>query len=88
MWPLTGLRSTRPCRETGSDLDDVVGQHAESDPPLDTFGAAVTTAAQAVASLQNADATLASRAPPLSFLEPAALLQLHSLLASGVPVRH
>src|SRR5262245_1796043 len=74
------------CRLLGhhfSNIDQVVGDHAEPDKAPHTVGTLVATAPDAVAALKNADATFAAGPPFLGFLEPPLFLALFTLPALG-----
>src|SRR4029077_7755639 len=69
--------------EVRADVDQVVGDHSESDPTLDAGRTLVAATVQSVAPLENADASLTSGAPLLCCLEPAGLLPFLALFALG-----
>src|SRR5271165_4359243 len=54
-----------------TDVDDVVGDDAETHPAVHSDGALVPAAVEAVSSFDDADASLASGAPFLAVAEPA-----------------
>jgi hypothetical protein len=58
-------------RQGVSDVDQVVGEHAEADPALHPFGTPVTTTVQAMATFDDADPSLTPGSPRLRFLKPA-----------------
>jgi hypothetical protein len=57
-------------------MDEVVCDHAESDPAPDAVGSLVAGSLQAVAPFQHTDAALTAGAPFLQLLEPALFLPL------------
>jgi hypothetical protein len=57
-------------------LISVFRHHSESHPALHPFDSAIAASRQAVPTLQHADAALATCAPALRFLEPAAVFLL------------
>src|SRR6266550_6120006 len=68
--------------------DEVVADRPKADPNSHAAVAFVPAAVQPVAALEHANPTFASGSPLLSFLEPACLLQLPSLLAFGRAIGH
>ena len=63
------------CTSTGvSDGDQVIRDHAQSDPALHAFATLVATASDAVFSLEHTDPTLATHPPPLRPAKPALVL--------------
>ena len=79
---LAGYYSAFRC-EVKTDIDHVIRDHAQTHPALHALSALVAGPVQAMASLQNADASFASGAPRLTFFEPALLLFLFPLRAFG-----
>src|SRR4051794_34362983 len=71
-----------------SYVDQVVGDHAESDPALYAFGTSVAASAQSMAALDDADTSFAAGSPRLRLPEPAALFELFPLRTMRVSVRH
>ena len=69
-----------------ADVDQVVGDHPQADPPLYSLESTIAASIKTVASLQHADASLASRPPSLPGSEPALLLPSPALLASRTAV--
>ena len=57
-----------------ADVDQVVGNHPEADPALDTGIPLVPAAIESMPSFDHADATLAAGPPFLAVAEPALLL--------------
>jgi hypothetical protein len=74
--------------ETAADLNEVVGHNSKTDPPLHTFEPFIAAAIQSVASLQHANAALASGPPALPGPEPTRSLQFSPLAAFAAPTRH
>jgi hypothetical protein len=74
-----GSRAHRP-----SDVDEIVGDHAEADPAPHSVVALVSTAIEAVSPLDHADTSSASGAPLLAVSKPAFLLLPFAL---GTPAR-
>src|ERR1700687_860659 len=66
-----------------TDVEDVVGDHAEPDPTLHTGIAPVAAAVEPVAPLGDADTSLASGPPLLAVAEPALPLLSFALGALG-----
>ena len=66
--------SVFPFGENSTYMGEVVGDHAETDPPFHSGVALVETAPKTVPSLKDADATLTSGPPLLSLFEPALCL--------------
>jgi hypothetical protein len=56
-----------------ADVDEIVGDHAESDPTLHSIVALISTAIEAIAPLDHADASFASGAPFLAVAEASVL---------------
>lgn len=67
-------------------VDEVIGDHAQSNPSPHATLTAIATPAQSVPSLENADPAFASGAPALTFLERPCFLMGPPLLAPRVPV--
>lgn len=55
-------------------VDEVIGEHAQSDPSLHSALAPVDAAPKTMPPLEDTDAALAARPSSLSFFEPAFLL--------------
>jgi len=66
-----------------ADVDQVVGNHPEADPALDSGIPLVAAATQSMPSFDNADATLAAGPPFLAVAEPTLLLLAFALRALG-----
>src|SRR5450631_1321825 len=66
-----------------ADVNDVVGDYAESNPALDAVPPFVAGTLQPMPAFENADTSLTSSAPFLRFLEPALLLPLLTRRALG-----
>src|SRR5215471_19821772 len=66
---------------SSGDRYEIVGDHAESDPTLHSIVALISTAIEAIAPLDHADASFASGAPFLAVAEPTLLC---SRLRSGL----
>src|SRR5580692_6384660 len=73
-------------RETGTDLDQIVGDNPEPYPTLHPFEATVATTIQSVATFQHTDASFTSRPPFLSGAEPPPPLQLPPFFAMRAAV--
>src|SRR5437879_473192 len=73
-------------REAPADLDQVIGDHAESDPAFHAVESSVAATTQSMAALEHADAPLASGPPSLARAEPTLLLPSPPLLAARAPV--
>jgi len=69
--------------QVGTDMNDVVGDHPESDPAPDAVWSFVGRSAQPMPSFENTDAALTAGTPFLKLLEPALLLPLLARLALG-----
>ena len=63
-----------PLVECAADVDEIVGDDAEPDPPFHSGLALVAATVKAVSAFGDADAALASGAPFLAVAEPALLL--------------
>ena len=66
-----------------ADVDQVVGNHPEADPALDSGIPLVPAATQSMPSFDHADATLAAGPPFLAVAEPTLLLFAFALRALG-----
>jgi len=66
-----------------SDVDHIICDNSEADPPLHTLSALVSRPIQSMPPFEHADAAFATGAPLLGFLEPALLLFLLPFLAFG-----
>jgi hypothetical protein len=62
-----------------TDVDDVVGDDAETHPAVHSDGALVSAAVEAVSPFDDADASLASGAPFLAVTKPALSLLMLAL---------
>src|ERR1700756_1379927 len=71
-----------------ADVDEIIGDHAESDPTLHSIFAFVATAVEPMSPLRHADAALTSGTPFLAVAEPALLLFASALCAFGGAVGH
>jgi hypothetical protein len=71
-----------------SDVDEVVGDHAESDPPPHPLESVIAAARQSMASFEDTDPSLTSSPPLLPLLEPTLLLPPASLGAARIPIRN
>src|SRR5258708_16437507 len=67
-----------------ADMDDVVGDDAESDPAPDAVRPFVERSAQPMPTFENTDAAFTPGAPFLKLLEPTLLLPLLACGALGV----
>src|SRR2546421_4662569 len=70
--------SPRACLfgEVGTDMYDIVGDHAEPDPPLDAVRPFIERSTQPMPAFENTDAAFTTGAPLLKFLKPTLLLPL------------
>src|SRR5207247_3670952 len=68
--------STPPACQNSSHVDECVGDHPESDPPVHPFLTPIPAAVQPVPPLEHADPALTARPPFLPLAEPAFLLVL------------
>src|ERR1700704_6951976 len=66
-----------------TDVDDIVGDNAEPDPPVHSDESLVAATGEAVPSLDHADASLAPGAPLLAVTEPALFLLALAFKAFG-----
>jgi len=73
--------------QVGTDMNDVVGDHAESDPATDSIRSFIERSSQPVPAFENADASLTASAPFLKLFEPRLLLPLLAGRALGVVAR-
>src|SRR3989449_8796190 len=73
-------------REAPADLDQVIGDHAESDPAFHAVESSVAATTQTMAALEHADAPLASGPPSLAGAEQTLLLSSPALLVARAPV--
>ena len=73
--------------QVGTDMNEVVGDHAQADPSLYSAISPVDAAPKTMSALQNADASLTTGSPFLSGFEPALLLFALSLGAFCVATR-
>src|SRR3989442_292930 len=69
-------------------MNDVVGDHAESDPATDSIRSFIERSSQPVPAFENADASLTASAPFLKLFEPRLLLPLLAGRALGVVARN
>src|SRR2546426_7625751 len=69
-----------------ADLDQVISDHAESNPAFHAVESSVAATTQSMAALEHADAPLASGPPSLAGAEPTLLLPSPALLAARAPV--
>src|ERR1041384_7064725 len=74
--------------EVCTDMNDVVGDYAESDPATDAVRSFVERSSQSMPAFENTDAAFTARAPFLKFLEPTLLLLLLTGGALGVMARN
>src|SRR6202040_2049572 len=74
--------------QVGSDVNDVVRDHPESDPAPDAVGSSIERSPQPMPAFGNANAAFTSRAPFLKLFEPALLLPLLACGAFGVVARN
>src|SRR5215468_8022261 len=74
--------------DDATNIHEIIGDHAESDPTLHSIFAFVATAVEPVSPLRHADAALASGPPFLAVAEPALLLFVSALSALGGTVGH
>ena len=74
--------------QVGTDMNDVVGDHAESDPATDSIRSFIERSSQPVPAFENADASLTASAPFLKLFEPRLLLPLLAGRALGVVARY
>src|ERR1700761_9609228 len=75
-------------RQAESHVDEVIGDHAQSNPSPHAALTAITAPVQAVPPLENADPAFACGSPALTFFEGSFFLMAPPLLASRVPVGH
>ncbi len=78
----SGGRGGRPAGQDPAEVDEVVGDDAESDPAFHTRLFFIAAAIQSVTALQHTDAAFAPGAPFLRLLEPALLLSLFAFLTA------
>ena len=64
-------------------VEQVVGDHPETDPALHSVIAAISASTEAVATFADADATFASRTPTLAVAKPSLLLLAPAFSAVG-----
>ena len=72
----------------GTDVDEVVGDHAQPDPAPDAVRPSVQRSPQPMSPVENTDAAFAAGAPFLKLLEPMLLLPLLARGALGVMARN
>ena len=68
-------------------MNDVVGDHSESDPAPDAVRSFIERSSQSVTAFENTDPAFTARAPFLKLLEPTLLLALLASGALGVVAR-
>src|SRR5262249_29663525 len=78
-----GLLRLRGLFHSATDIDEVVGDHAEADPAIHSDRSLVAATAKAVSPLDHADSPLASGAPLLAVTEPALFLLAFAFKAFG-----
>ena len=76
----------RIAAEDAPDVDEVIGDHAESDPALHAAFTMIPAAVKAVAPLHHTDASLAAGPPFLPGAEPALVLFQLAFGAPGVAI--
>jgi len=91
--PALGWAVPPPASRTGADervsyVDQIVSDHAQADPSLHAFGAAVSASAQAVPPFDYADPSFTASSPRLCLPEPAALFQFLPLSTVRISVRY
>src|SRR6266478_2105942 len=69
-------------------MNDIVGDHSESDPAPDAVRSWIAGSPQAVPASENTDPAFTTRAPFLKLLEPTLLLPLLAGRALGVMARN
>src|SRR5436305_5491427 len=74
--------------QVGADMNDVVGDHTQSDPAPNAVRPSIQRSPQPMSPLENTDATFAAGTPFLKLLEPALLLPLLARRAFGVMARN
>src|SRR5215470_8438442 len=62
--------------ENSPHVDEIVGDHSESDPSVHSILTSIATAIQSMPAFQNTDATLAAGSPLLALSKPSRLLNL------------
>lgn len=65
------------------DVDEIIRDHAQSDPPLHSVHALIAAAVETVPPFQHANASFAAGSPLLSLFEPAFLLLAFEFGAFG-----
>jgi death-on-curing protein len=82
--------SARACLlcQVGTDMDDVVGDHAESDPAPNAVRSFVERSPQPMPAFENTDAAFTAGAPFLKFFEPTLFLTLLAGWTLGVMTRN
>ena len=82
MYPSEKRTSPQACLlgQVGTDMNDIVGDNAESDPAPDAVRSFIERSPQPMPAFENTDAALTTGAPFLKLFEPTLLL---TLLADG-----
>ena len=74
--------------ENSPDVDEVVGDDAQSHPSTHTVMAAISTPIQSMSAFQYADSTFAAGSPLLTFSKPSGLLNLAKSRILGRTIRN
>ena len=74
--------------QVGTDMNDVVGDHPESDPAPSAIRSFIERSPQPMPAFENTDAAFTAGAPFLKLLEPALPLALLAGRALGVMARN
>lgn len=84
-----GKPSPRGCLlgQVGTDVNDIVGDNAESDPAPDAVQSSIERSPHSMPTFENTDTALAACAPFLKLLEPTLLLPEFASWALGVMTR-
>ena len=80
--------SRRVRRQMPPDVDQVVCDHAQSDPPSHAQESVIATARQSMAAFENTDPSFTSGPPLLPLLEPTLLLPSAPFGAARIPIRN
>src|SRR5437764_9217664 len=89
-WPemLANLDSCRHWCQAGRNINQIVCDHAQSNPALHSGKAAIQTPAQSMSPFQRADPSFTTGPPLLPSPEPTTLLYMAPLFTACVSVRH
>ena len=82
--------SPRACLlgQVGTDMNDIVGDYAESDPAPDAVRSFIERSPQPMPAFENADAAFSAGAPFLKLFEPTLFLTLLACGTLGVMARN